>query len=159
MPSRTSDLTPPSPIGPPTPPSRRRRASGARSAWKPRLEKAEQRGIIDCFKRLGIRVYSTSQYRASHVSVGIPDLWCVYPAKGLAWWWESKRYQRTAGYSPFDRSTWVPEPWRPEQARFAEECHLGGVLHGWGGLAEAMAFVVALGVAQWSAGQMTVCPK
>lgn len=122
----------------------------------PRLEKLEQRAVIDCFKRLGTRVYSTSQYRASHVAIGIADLWCVHRGAGKAWWFEVKKYRRTPDYSPFKPATWIPEPLRAEQQAFADECRAAGILHGWGGISEAMTFLVEQRVAQWSAHGVTV---
>lgn len=115
--------------------------------FKPPLEKIVHRHVMDLFKRLGTTVYSTSQYRASHVAVGFPDLWCMHPRLAKAWFFEVKKY-RQAGYNPMKPETWVPEPLRPEQAAFRDQCLATGILHAWGGTNEAIAFAEQIGLVQ-----------
>lgn len=115
------------------------------AVFTPPLEKIVHRHVIDLFKRLGTVVYSTSQYRASHVAVGFPDLWCMHPRLAKAWFWEVKKY-RKAGFHPMKPETWVPESLRPEQAMFREHCLATGILHGWGGTSEAITFAEQIGL-------------
>lgn len=104
-------------------------------------ERQVQAGIVALFQSVGIRVRSTSQYRASHVAIGIPDL--ILLGDGWGGWYEVKTYQR--GYQPFDRSTWVPKPLAPAQAAFLADAARAGQVAAWGGLLEAEALLIQQG--------------
>lgn len=119
---------------------------GKLPAERPPLEREVQAAIVDLFKRAGCRVYSSSQYRASHVSVGWPDLFVRHCATGRRWWFEVKSYK--PGYSSLDPATWIPKPLSDAQERFAAECQMTGEAHYWGGYLEAEAALVAEGLAE-----------
>ena len=122
-------------------------AIAARSGkLKPPLEKHVQKAVIDLFKRVGCKVYTTSQYRASHVSVGFPDLYVRHPATRQCWWFETKTYE-AAGWQPYRRDTWRPKPLSPAQVTFREEAVACGEHHYWGGEPEAEACLIELGLA------------
>lgn len=53
-------------------------------------EKREQRWVIDCFMKAGMRVYSLSQPRATMQTEGFADLWVFCPRRRRAFWWETK---------------------------------------------------------------------
>ena len=117
-------------------------------------EKDEQRAVVGLFRAVGATVYSMSQYRASHVAIGLPDLYVMHAPRGLAWWFECKRYEgmwrrdgEAVAYNPFDRSTWQAKPLAPPQAVFADHCCAVGIRHFWGGLREAEEALVELGLA------------
>jgi hypothetical protein len=55
------------------------------------LEAAEQKEVIKVFREHGCTVRSTSQYRPSKVSIGLPDLFCAHHEHPIAFWWETKR--------------------------------------------------------------------
>lgn len=89
------------------------------------LEKHEQAAVSDVFLRLGCSVKPTSQYRASNVALGIPDLWVFGPAGSqLAWWWEVK-----PGDSAKPRRTWS---FSQAQLQWAEDCLASNILYGAG---------------------------
>jgi len=123
----------------------------------PPVEKIEQRFVVDLFRAVGATVYPMSQYRASHVAIGLPDLYVMHPKAGLAWWFECKRYEAlwrdgdaVVAYHPMDRRTWKPKPLAEPQIRFATECRMAGQRHYWGGRREAELALVALGLAEAS---------
>jgi hypothetical protein len=71
-------------------------AAAARRAQLPpeddgRLEKAEQLACVRIVRALGGKAYNLSQARRSKQTPGLPDLWCVFFAHALAFWWETKR--------------------------------------------------------------------
>ena len=49
------------------------------------LERDVQRQVVDVLKALGATVYATSQYRASRITPGIPDLYALHPKLGGVW--------------------------------------------------------------------------
>lgn len=113
---------------------------------RPPTEKAVQAQICALYRLAGCRIYSTSQYRPSHVSVGIPDLLVRHPARGVSWWFEVKTYQ-PRGFSWNDRATWHPKPLAPAQVVFATEAIQCGERHYWGGLPAAEDALIDLGLA------------
>ena len=131
----------------------RRVPSGSGAKPKPPLEKVVQRGIVQLFRSVGCSVSSTSQYRPSMVTPGMPDLYVTHPTCGVWFWFEVKRPQ-LAGFKRDDTSTWIPEPLRPAQATFRLECQLTGQPHFFGGMAEAVAALVALGLATTTDGSV-----
>ena len=56
-------------------------------------EKEEQLRIKKLVKVLGGSVWDTSDYRAVHVTKGLPDLVIFLPGKSLMVWWETKSAQ------------------------------------------------------------------
>ena len=123
----------------------------------PPLEKYEQQAVATLLRLCGFKVRSTSQYRASHVAVGIPDLILHHPGIGQGGWWEVKRY-RQKGWHPIKRDGWVPEPLRPEQEQFMQDALRSGQLFGWGGRLEAEIFVLGLNLAR-RAGNGGIIPS
>lgn len=120
---------------------------------KPMLEKEMQRAVVSLFRTFGATVHTTSQYRASHVAKGLPDLLCFHREKRLAWYFETKKYRRITStgthYEPFQPATWEPEPLRPDQRAFADLCLVCHLSHYWGGITEAKRALVELGLATW----------
>lgn len=120
---------------------------------KPLTEKEIQRQVVTLFRTFGTIVHTTSQYRASHIAKGLPDLICFHRDHRLAWWFETKKYRRVTAagvpYKPFQPATWEPEPLRPEQQTFADLCLVCGQRHFWGGITEARQALVELGLAKW----------
>lgn len=112
---------------------------------KPPLEKREQAAVVRLFRAAGFVVGSTSQTRASRQMIGLPDLVLWHERLGRAGWFEVKRY-KLAGYLPTDRATWRPEPLSPAQAEVRRLARACNQIHGWGGLAEAEALLVDLGL-------------
>ena len=119
-------------------------------------EKTVQRDLLRLFAYAGCLMGSTSQYRASRVLEGLPDLvgWHLGIKRFL--WWESKapvaRWRdRDADpwiyYSPYHRATWRSKPLSVKQQEFREAAVACGELHGWGGIVEAETFLIELGLA------------
>lgn len=115
---------------------------------KPRLEKLEQQECIRLFKSVGCAVHSTSQYRASAVTVGMPDLYVIHSRKGVWFWFEVKKAQSLTTFTPFHRSTWVPEDLRLGQLQFRANCLATGQPHFWGTIVEAEKALLAVGLAE-----------
>lgn len=113
---------------------------------KPPLEKQVQAEVVQLFLAAGCSVRSLSQYRASMVSVGLPDLLVMHPRKGRWFWFEVKRPKACKTFDRFKRSTWVPEPLRMPQEAFREDCRSTGQPHYFGGFNEALAALVAEGL-------------
>lgn len=111
------------------------------------LEKVVQRQIMDLFLVHGAKVCTTSQYRASHVTEGMPDLYCIHRKAG-GWWFEVKRPRKLASFDRFRPETWEPEPLSPAQQEFRDLCLAAGVAHFWGGYREAKAALVTLGISR-----------
>ena len=109
------------------------------------LEKAVQAQVVSVFRVHGCRVYSTSQYRASHVAEGFPDLYVMHPIAG-SWWFEVKRPKRSSSFDRWKMETWEPEPLSPKQVAFRTSCHGCGVRHAWGGYREAVTLLQSLGI-------------
>ena len=92
------------------------------------LEKAEQVEVVKNFRRAGFKVYWLSQSRASKQTPGLPDLYFVHKAKGIALWWETKRQ--------------VGGELSPAQADFRAECIACQIWHGSGDRYHAEAWLV-----------------
>jgi len=127
-----------------------RAPAGSTPKFKPPLEKVVQASVIDLFRKAGIHVGSTSQYRASRVAEGIPDLLCHAEKIGAFFWFETKSYHPKVpgswiGFNPYDRLTWSPLPLSPKQIEFRLRAVACGVRHFWGGLPQAEDALVALG--------------
>jgi len=112
---------------------------------KPPLEKVVQRAVMQLFRAAGWTVRSLSQYRASHVAVGVPDLMMHHPRRGLFCWFEVKA-PRPQGYDPRSRQN-VPRTLAPDQLLFRMDAVACGQRHYWGGLAEAEAALIEMGCA------------
>ena len=120
---------------------------------KPPLEGDVQRWVIDLFRKIGVHVGSTSQYRQSHVHEGIPDLICHAIPVNTFFWFEVKSYELTwqrdgkpVRFSLFDRSTWTPKPLSPKQEDFRVRALGCGVRHFYGGMPQAEDALIALGL-------------
>ncbi len=59
--------------------------------WPVLAEKDVQRQVMAFFGPLGFAVVSTSQYRASEMAVGLPDLIGYHLACSLQFWFEVKK--------------------------------------------------------------------
>lgn len=100
----------------------------------PPLEKDNQQAIRSYKMSLGCTVLNQSQYRASKVAIGLPDLLVFGPDRCSAmWYWESKRPE---GAELSD-----------EQLAFAQLCARTGVTYGIGPASSAVAFSRAIGLA------------
>ncbi len=115
-------------------------------ALLPPDEKEVQRAVIRLFSLAGFKVRGTSQYRASRVAGGLPDLMAHHHREAVALWFETKAPQRK-GYDPLRRETWIPKPLSPEQVVFRADALRCRQRHYWGGLREAEAALVELGLA------------
>ncbi len=124
---------------------------------RPPLEGQVQHGIIDLFRRAGVHVGSTSQYRQSHVEEGIPDLMCHALAIGVFYWFEVKSYVPSfpgpvpgpkghIRFNPFDRATWVPRELSEKQLEFRRRALACGVKHFFGGMPQAENALIELGL-------------
>lgn len=113
---------------------------------KPPTEKVEQALIIRLFRLAGIRVRSTSQYRASHVAAGIPDL--MLHGAGWSGWFEVKAYQ-AKGYDRNNSLTWKTKELRPEQMAFMADASRAGQVVGSGASLDAQRLLVIQGLAKW----------
>lgn len=124
-------------------------AKAADIKWPIPPEKEVQRQIVAFFRTLGFVVVSTSQYRASGMTVGLPDLIGYHLVCPLQFWFEVKKPRAKTPngrrYNPHDPLTWEPEPLRPEQERFRQRCSNAGHLHGFGGIHEAWALAERMG--------------
>lgn len=119
-------------------------------------EKAVQAGVVQLLRSVGLVVRSTSQYRASHVAVGIPDL--MVHGDGWSGWFEVKTYR--AGWLPTDRSTWIPKPLRAEQAAFLADAAWGGQRTAWGGFNEAEQWLLDMGyLVRHPNGLVLICKR
>lgn len=108
-------------------------ASSCPRCWREPLEKSEQGDVVQLYTAFGVTVSNLSQPRATKQTPGLPDLWCVHRAKGIAWWHETKR----------------PVSGRPSPAQrtFAEDCDAAGIRYTIGGVGAARAWLVeVLGV-------------
>jgi hypothetical protein len=121
----------------------------------PPLEKEEQRRVVELFRLAGCRVHTTSQYRASHVAVGLPDLIVFHEGARAQWWFEVKRYE-AKGFNPWFRKTWHPFPLRADQAEFRRVALACGQRHYFGGIVEAEAVLVEIGLGQHINGAFTL---
>lgn len=110
---------------------------------KPPSEKAEQKSIIYAVRVLGGHVASTSQYRASRVALGLPDLLIAFPAKGVAFFFEVKGRLRRKGADDDPL-----KPLRPEQARWRETYERCGWKYYWGDYACLVAALHELGIVE-----------
>jgi hypothetical protein len=118
---------------------------------KPPMEGDVQRWIIDLFRKIGVHIGSTSQYRQSHVEEGIPDLICHAIPVNTFFWFEVKSYELTwqregkpVRFSLFDRTTWMPKPLQPKQEEFRARALACNVKHFWGGMPQAEDALIAL---------------
>ncbi len=93
-------------------------------------EKDVQTRVARFYASCGCHVYSTSQYRASRMAIGIPDLYVVHPRIG-GFWHEVKR----PGGKQSDG-----------QHLFQVEVEAAGVGYVLGGIDEAQAFLTARGL-------------
>jgi hypothetical protein len=80
---------------------------------------------------LGFRVWQTSQPQRAMMSPGLPDLVVFHPRRKLFFFWETKAAGGKLSEAQLD---------------FLAACAACGVPHGYGGLAEAKAFLVQQGV-------------
>lgn len=121
----------------------------------PSETKVVQPHIVSLFRSAGCQADSTSQYRASHIVQGFPDLVVFAPAILKMFFFEVKSYLAEwtndrgvrIRFNPFDEATWHPKPLEPAQVRFRERILTCGQLHYWGGVPEARATLVELGLA------------
>ena len=114
------------------------RLESATPVLKPLPEKAVQSQVIDLFKKVGCHVYSTSQYRASHIAVGFPDLKVFCPVgSGAATWFECKARDAKGRLKPL----------RPAQAAFRAIATASGEDYDWGDLEIAKQVLVRWGLA------------
>lgn len=97
-------------------------------------EKREQAEVVKLYRAFGFEVFTTSQSRASRVSVGIPDVYAINPTKRVALWHEVKR----------SNGARVSQP----QLRFAMLCAEAGVVHLMGDRQVARDFLVDRGIAR-----------
>jgi hypothetical protein len=124
-------------------------------------EKQVQRAVLALFSLCGWKMGSTSQYRASRVMQGLPDLVGHHLGIRRFMWWETKaplaRWPRMGmgagavqwiNYNPHDRSTWRSKPLRPDQEVFRNAALQCNELHGWGGSVEAEEFMITLGLGE-----------
>jgi len=130
---------------------------------RPPLERIVQAGIIDLFRKIGIHVGSTSQYRASHVVEGLPDLICHALAINTFFWFESKSYlpswsdgDQVRRFNPYERSTWRPHPLSEKQQEFRDRALACGVRHYWGGFPQAEDALIDLGLAYRAASGVLI---
>ncbi len=123
------------------------------------LEKDVQKGIVRLFRSMGGIVHSTSQYRASHVTEGMPDLHNAFPFLRAWFWFETKRPLATAEFHPFKPYLWTPEPLRPSQEEFRQNCLATGAQHFWGGLKEAEDALISIGAAERVNGVLRLTPR
>lgn len=123
--------------------------------FKPPRESEVQAMLIRFFTLGGWKVGSTSQYRASRVMLGLPDLLLIHRGLGRFAWWETKaplerwRDHPTdlwTYYTPGLLRTWRSKPLSKVQQQFRDDALACGQLHGWGGLPEAEAFLLELGL-------------
>lgn len=124
--------------------------------FNPPTEKDTQRAVVKLFRHAGCIVYSTSQYRASHIAVGFPDLFCRHLGMRLAFWWETKpplaRWRDRDKdpwtlYHPYKPETWRPRPLDPKQAEFRDAARTCLELYFWGDLRSAEDALVTLHLA------------
>lgn len=120
--------------------------------FKPPLEKDVQARCVKLLKLTGWTVYGMSQYRASHVAVGVADLFALHPRLGSLWW-ETKppvaSWTDDAGvrvlFNPFKPETWRPRRLSPEQETFRRNLIAAGQRHGWGTDRSLEALLIELG--------------
>lgn len=99
------------------------------------LEKDNQQAIRSYWMSLGCTVLMLSQYRASKVALGLPDLYVFGPERlAVAWWWETKR--------PVDAEI------SDEQIAFAQQCARTRTWYGCGPASAAIAFSQAIGLSK-----------
>lgn len=94
-------------------------------------EKGEQNEIRKLVLACGCKFYNLSQARKAKQTPGLADCWITHEARGLAFWWETKR--QIGG----EHST--------AQEEFAKECAAAGVLYGTGDRYHARDFLIAQG--------------
>lgn len=99
------------------------------------LEKDNQQAIRSYWMSLGCTVLMLSQYRASKVALGLPDLYVFGPERlAVAWFWETKR--------PVDAEI------SDEQIAFAQHCQRTRTAYGCGPASAAVDFSAAIGLSR-----------
>jgi hypothetical protein len=114
-----------------------------RAPWND-LEKIVQRKVVRLYALAGCAVYSLSQARASKQTEGLPDLWIMAPTVRAAWWHEVK--------SAKGKQT-------PTQRDFQARCLLSGISYVLGGLEDAEAKLMSVGLGRMEQGQFVLTPK
>lgn len=120
----------------------------------PSETKVVQPQIVDLFRRGGCECDSTSQYRASHIACGFPDLVVFARVVGLMFFFEVKSYLAEwtsptglrIRFDLFDERTWRPKLLEPDQVKFREKALACNQLHFWGGLPQARDALVQIGL-------------
>lgn len=107
-------------------------------------EDAEQIEVERLFRAYGAVIYRTSQKRPSKVSRGIADLIVMFPARGFALWWETKRQ--------------VGGEQRPDQIQFEKDCRAAGWTYRLGDRFDAARYLLNLGLAEEGGGPLGILP-
>lgn len=108
---------------------------------RPVPEKVVQQHVVGLFRTAGCVVMSTSQYRASHVAVGLPDLLVFAPQPGIraSTWFEVKARDKAGRLKPL----------RPEQVEFQQLCATCGTPYHWGDLEVCQQVLVSWGLGEY----------
>lgn len=93
-------------------------------------EKDEQGRMVKVYRKLGCKVWSTSQYRRSNITAGLPDLFVKHGPRKLSWSHEMKAKDGRLS---------------EEQKEFRDLCLACRDLHVVGGYAAGIEFLVANG--------------
>lgn len=121
----------------------------------PRETKDVQPAIVSLAKAVGFEVYSMSQYRASHVAEGIPDLKMLHRRRAFGLWWETKTY-----YSgPWQKGILELKPLSEKQAEFRANAIACGEPHGWGALPDFYSTLLLVGLADRRSGVIMLRPR
>lgn len=107
-------------------------------------EDVEQLEVIDLLRAYGAVVRSTSQKRRSKLAVGIADLIVMFPTRGFALWWETKRQ--------------VGGEQRPDQVQFEADCRASGWTYRLGDRYDVARYLVNLGLAEGGDGPCGIVP-
>lgn len=107
-------------------------------------EDEEQIEVAKMFRAYGAVVRSTSQKRRSKIALGIADLIVMFPARGFALWWETKRQ--------------VGGEQRPDQRQFEDDCRASGWTYRLGDRYDVARYLLNLGLAEEGDGPLGIVP-
>lgn len=107
-------------------------------------EDEEQEKVVELFRAYGAVVRSTSQKRPSKIALGLADLIVMFPTRGFALWWETKRQ--------------VGGEQRPDQRQFEDDCRASGWTYRLGDRYDVARYLLNLGLAEEGDGPLGIVP-